>query len=113
MSAQVTELKMSGMTCCNCVRHVTEALRSVPGVEVQAGPGSDFYRAAWRQLKRGSSNMDTLEALGSTTAFAYSSWLLFSRAPGYLYFMEAAAIITIISIGHWVEARVSLRASGA
>jgi len=27
-----TELLVSGMTCNNCARHVTEALRSVPGV---------------------------------------------------------------------------------
>jgi Cu+-exporting ATPase len=32
---------------------------------------------------------------------------------GHLYFMEAAAIITLISFGHWLEARVSARASGA
>src|SRR5439155_2390657 len=38
---------------------------------------------------------------------------LFTGSAGHFYFMEAAAIITIISIGHWVEARVSLRASGA
>src|SRR5438046_1333303 len=28
----VTELAISGMTCGNCARHVTEALQSVPGV---------------------------------------------------------------------------------
>jgi Cu+-exporting ATPase len=57
--------------------------------------------------------MDTLVALGSTTAFAYSTWALFSGYGGHLYFMEAAAIITLISVGHWVESRVSVRASSA
>jgi len=80
---------------------------------VQVFCGAQFYRGAWRQLKIGSSNMDTLVALGSTTAFGYSTWALLSGGPGHLYFMEAAAIITLISIGHWVEARVSERASGA
>src|SRR3954468_22490678 len=28
----VTELSVSGMTCGNCARHVTEAIQSVPGV---------------------------------------------------------------------------------
>src|SRR6266487_3822670 len=28
----VTDLAISGMTCGNCARHVTEALQSVPGV---------------------------------------------------------------------------------
>ena len=30
--AAVTDLQVSGMTCNNCVRHVTEALQGVPGV---------------------------------------------------------------------------------
>src|SRR5581483_11049778 len=156
-----TELFVTGMTCGNCVRHVTEAIQSVPGVRaatvsldahqasvrwapeaspdagavihaveaagysakvldahthdahaapklagwqvtlwigvigtaplmigewifhlgmtewfrwfsfaiagmVQIFAGASFYLGAWRQLKAGSSNMDTLVALGST-----------------------------------------------
>ncbi len=80
---------------------------------VQIFCGSQFYRGAWRQLKVGQSNMDALVALGSTTAFGFSCWVLFSGAGGHLYFMEAAAIISIISFGHWLEARVSDQASGA
>jgi len=38
---------------------------------------------------------------------------LLGGVGGHLYFMEAAAIITLISFGHWLEARVSARASGA
>ena len=57
--------------------------------------------------------MDTLVALGSTTAFGYSVWALFTGAPGHLYFMESAAIITLISLGHWVEARTSARAESS
>lgn len=80
---------------------------------VQVYCGAEFYRGAWRQLKAGSSNMDTLVALGSTTAFGYSVWALLSGNGQHLYFMEAAAIITLISVGHWIEARVSARASDA
>jgi Cu+-exporting ATPase len=80
---------------------------------VQIFCGAQFYRGAWNQLKIGSSNMDTLVALGSTTAFGYSAWALLSGAGGHFYFMEAAAIITLISVGHWIEARVSDKASGA
>jgi len=80
---------------------------------VQIFCGAQFYRGAWRQLKIGSSNMDTLVALGSTTAFGYSAWALLAGAGGHLYFMEAAAIISLISAGHWLEARVSNQASGA
>ena len=81
------------------------------GVQIIAGAG--FYQGAWRQLKRGQSNMDTLVALGSTTASGYSLWALLAGHHGHLYFMEAAAIITLISMGHWMEARVSSRASSA
>ncbi len=80
---------------------------------VQIIAGAQFYRGAWRQLKVGHSNMDTLVALGSTTAFGYSTWALLSGGGGHVYFMEAAAIITLISVGHWLEARVSERASSA
>ncbi|MDB6021942.1 MAG: Cu+-exporting ATPase, partial [Pedosphaera sp.] len=80
---------------------------------VQIFCGAKFYIGAWRQLKVGAANMDMLVALGSTTAFAYSVWALLTGAPGHLYFMEAAAIITIISLGHWFEARTSARAESA
>ena len=80
---------------------------------VQTVCGAQFYAGAWRQLKVGASNMDTLVALGSTTAFGYSTWVLLSGAGGHLYFMEAAAIISLISTGHWFEARVSDQAGGA
>lgn len=90
-------------------RWVSFALASA----VQIFAGAQFYRGAWRQLRIGSSNMDTLVALGSTTAYGYSVWALLGGAGGHLYFMEAAAIITLISVGHWFEARVSTRASAA
>jgi Cu+-exporting ATPase len=80
---------------------------------VQIFCGAQFYSGAWRQLKAGQSNMDTLVALGSTTAFGFSCWVLFSGSGGHVYFMEAAAIISLISFGHWLEARVSDQASGA
>ncbi|PYK96766.1 MAG: heavy metal translocating P-type ATPase, partial [Verrucomicrobia bacterium] len=80
---------------------------------VMAVCGARFFRGAWNQLKRGSSNMDTLVALGSSTAFGYSVWGLLNGWHGHLYFMEAAAIITLISAGHYVEALVSARAAGS
>jgi heavy metal translocating P-type ATPase len=203
----VTELSVSGMTCGNCARHVTEAIQSVPGVHsatvnlgshsasvrwdaksprhpaavieaiekegyrakvveapahdaahhalagwhtnliiavvatvplmigewvfqlamvpwfqwfsfalatiVQVFAGAQFYRGAWNQLKIRSSNMDTLVALGSTTAYGFSVWALFTGYKTHLYFMEAASIIALISVGHWVESHVTVRASDA
>jgi Cu+-exporting ATPase len=80
---------------------------------VQILCGARFYRGAWNQLRAGGSNMDTLVALGSTTAFAYSVWGLLRAAAAHLYFMEAAAIITLISVGHWLEGRASEKAAGS
>src|SRR3954453_10262159 len=54
---------------------------------VQIFAGAQFYRGAWNQLKIRSSNMDTLVALGSTTAFAFSVWALFTGYKTHLYFM--------------------------
>ena len=82
-------------------------------VVVQIFCGAQFYRGAWRQLQVGQSNMDALVALGSTTAFGFSCWVLLRGTGGHVYFMEAAAIISLISFGHWLEARVSDQASGA
>ena len=83
------------------------------GGMVQLLAGAQFYRGTWSQWKAGSSNMDTLVSLGSTTAFGYSTWALLTGTGGHLYFMEAASIITLISLGHWMESRVSVRASDA
>lgn len=75
--------------------------------------GSRFFRGAWKQLKRGRSNMDTLVTLGSTTAFGFSLWGLLAGLEGHLYFMEAGAIITVISAGHWLEALAGSRAASS
>ncbi len=80
---------------------------------VQFYCGLGFYRGAWRQLKLGQSSMDTLVALGSTTAYALSVVILFSGGNGHLHFIEAAAIISFISLGHWIEARVGQNAENA
>ena len=44
---QATELSVSGMTCGNCARHVTEAIQSVPGVH-SASVNLDARRASVR-----------------------------------------------------------------
>ncbi len=80
---------------------------------VQGGVGAQFYQGAWRQLRSGRSNMDTLVSIGSTAAFGFSVWALFTGFPGHVYFMESAGILTLISLGHWLEARMASRAGDA
>ena len=80
---------------------------------VQVLAGARFYRGAWLQLQRRQANMDTLVSLGSTTAFIFSVSQLLTGGHSHLYFLEAAAIITLISLGHWLEARMSAHAADA
>jgi Cu+-exporting ATPase len=75
--------------------------------------GRSFFLGAWRQLRQGASNMDTLVSLGSSTAYLYSTIGLLLGWSGHLYFMEAAAIITVVGAGHWLEALATNRAAGA
>ncbi len=73
--------------------------------------GRGFYSSAWRALKRGTSNMDTLIAMGATVAYGYSvialagHWLNLWPAPQEIYLMEATGLLALISTGHWLEAR--------
>ena len=57
--------------------------------------------------------MDTLVALGSTTAFAYSVWGLLAGWHQHLYFMDAAAILTLVSVGHFLEGKASAQAASS
>ncbi len=77
---------------------------------VQGTAGWQFYKGAWRGLKQGKSDMDTLVSLGSSAAFAFSVWGLFSGQTMHLYFMDAAAIVTLVSLGHLMESRASANA---
>lgn len=83
------------------------------GTFVQIAVGWKFYVGAWRQLRAGRSNMDTLVSLGSTAAYGFSAWSLFTGRTGHLFFAEAVTILTLISVGHWMEARMSERAGDA
>ncbi len=81
--------------------------------------GSSFYKSAWGALKRGTSNMDTLIAMGATVAYVYSLIALLGYLAGAwrvlpnLYFMEASGLLALISLGHWLEARARQSAGNA
>ncbi|MFO0956596.1 MAG: heavy metal translocating P-type ATPase [Isosphaeraceae bacterium] len=68
--------------------------------------GGPYIVGAWERLRQGSSNMDTLIALGTTTAFAYSLvQLLQGRHDQAHFFFDSALILTLITLGKWLEAR--------
>ena len=71
-----------------------------------------FFISGFKSLSHGSPNMDTLIALGSSAAFAYSTVMLFAmtadRANEHtymneFYFESAAMILTLITVGKMLE----------
>ena len=90
-----------------------QTLSLVLATAVQAGVGWRFYRGAWRQARVGRSNMDTLVSLGSSSAYLWSLWLFFTQSHAHLFFAESVSILTLISVGHALEARMSAQAGNA
>ena len=83
---------------------------------VQFVAGWRYYRGAWGALKARTANMDTLIVIGSTTAWAYSTFVvLFPRwAPSMdVYFDASALILALILIGKYLEEVARGRASDA
>ncbi|WP_269756696.1 heavy metal translocating P-type ATPase [Amycolatopsis aidingensis] len=80
-------------------------------VPVQFVAGWPFLKAAAQRARTFSANMDTLIAMGTLTAFTYSTYELF--AGGYLFFDTAALIIAFLLLGRYFEARARGRASAA
>ena len=64
--------------------------------------GSEFHRGALAALRHGTSNMDTLVSLGSTAAFGYSVYGTLTMQPSY--YETAAAIVTLVFAGKYLEA---------
>ncbi|MEM6560877.1 MAG: heavy metal translocating P-type ATPase [Planctomycetota bacterium] len=74
--------------------------------------GSAFYRNAFAALRRGTTDMDVLIAMGASVAYGYSVAALVLDLP-HMYFTEAAGLLALISLGHWLEARARLKAGDA
>jgi Cu+-exporting ATPase len=81
---------------------------------VVAFTGGAFYRSAWRAARRGTTNMDTLIALGATASYVLSVVdLLVGLEAVPSYFAETAGLLALISLGHWLEARTTAAAGSA
>ncbi|MCE5269920.1 heavy metal translocating P-type ATPase [bacterium] len=81
---------------------------------VQFYTGALFYRGAWHALADRTSNMDVLVALGASAAYFYSLAVLLLPAHAGahgVYFETSAMIITLISLGKYLEAGARGRAS--
>ncbi len=83
---------------------------------VQFVPGMRFYRGFSDAVKSRSSNMDTLIALGTTTAFLYSLYVVLQHpfaSSLSVYFDTSALIIALIRTGSLMEESMKDRASEA
>ena len=81
--------------------------------------GCRFYTVGYRSLFRLAPNMDSLVAVGTSAAIAYGLFSIVQIARGdagyadSLYFESAAAIITLVSLGRYLEAVAKGRTSEA
>ncbi|HET6318966.1 MAG TPA: cation transporter, partial [Chloroflexota bacterium] len=73
---------------------------------VQFWAGSTFYRAAWQAARHGTTNMNTLVAVGTSVAYGYSAFV--TLWPGlaarwgfqpHLYYETAVIIVALILMG--------------
>ena len=82
--------------------------------------GRGFFISAWKQLKHGACNMDTLVALSTGIAYIFSVFNLFfptfwlSRGiEPHVYFEASSVIIAFILLGRLLEERAKRNASTA
>jgi len=99
---------------------VLNRLVLLPATFIQFWAGGRFYRAAWRAARHGTTNMDTLVAVGTTAAWAYSVvvalWPDLVASAGVepvTYFDSSAIIIGLVLLGRWLEMRAKGRTTGA
>ncbi len=92
----------------------------IPATFIQVWAGGRFYRAAWRALRHGSANMDTLVVAGTSAAWGYSVFVtLFPEVihdagiRPETYFDSSTIILGLILLGKWLEARAKGRTTGA
>lgn len=89
--------------------------------------GGHYFKNGFKNLWRRSPNMDSLIALGSGAAFVYGIYAIYKIAWGFghgddglvhrfsmdLYFESSGMILTLITLGKYMEARAKSRTSEA
>jgi Cu+-exporting ATPase len=65
---------------------------------------SFFGKSAVKSIRNGMPNMNVLISLGATAAFAYSLYgTLIGQAEHYMFYETAAAILTLVFLGNYLE----------
>ncbi len=91
-----------------------------PATFIQFWAGRRFYDAALRAARHGSTNMNTLVAVGTSAAWAYSVFVTMwpdvihqAGLQPQTYFDSSTVIVGLILLGRWLEARAKSQTVGA
>ncbi|SON49374.1 heavy metal translocating P-type ATPase [Vibrio tapetis] len=79
-----------------------------------ATAGKHFFVNAWQSVLHRRATMDTLVALGTGSAWLFSTLIVmfpqwFPDSARHVYFEASAMIIGLISLGHYIEAKAKAR----
>lgn len=82
------------------------------------GPGLRFFRIGWPALLKGTPDMNSLVALGTGAAWAYSVVATFipnvlPAGTANVYYEAAAVVVTLVLLGRYMEARAKGRTGEA
>ncbi|MBA3240246.1 MAG: heavy metal translocating P-type ATPase [Acidobacteria bacterium] len=91
---------------------------SILTLPVLAWSGRQFFESAWNGLRNHNTNMDTLVALGTGSAWGYSTVVaiapgLFPAGTAGMYFEVAVIVIALILLGQALEIRAKSHSSAA
>ncbi|MDC0034732.1 heavy metal translocating P-type ATPase [Chloroflexi bacterium] len=87
------------------------------GTIIQFWAGSQFYTSAWSAARHQTTNMNTLIAVGTSTAYLYSAFVVVSDFLGIndsfneTYFGTSCAIIGMVLLGRYLESKSRRRAT--
>ena len=95
-------------------------LALVPATFIQFWAGRRFYVSALRAARHGTTNMDTLVAVGTTAAWSYSVFVtvfpeVIHQAGLHpeTYFDSSTIIIGLVLLGRWLELRARDQTTGS
>jgi len=74
--------------------------------------GWPFLKGLFEELKSGQPGMMTLVAVAITTAYGYSSAVVFGLI-GKVFFWELATLVDVMLLGHWIEMKSVMGVSKA
>ncbi|MFM8313096.1 MAG: heavy metal translocating P-type ATPase [Deltaproteobacteria bacterium] len=74
--------------------------------------GRQFFFGAWKNLKARTATMDSLVALGTGSAMAYSLYAMF-MGLSHLYFESATVVLSLVLLGKTLEEMAKRKSSAA